>query len=140
MPDNNRVDYIYQVNNRAGSRWTSYKWLTVNNPPQLLTRRRAAGTAGLWQCGLMAAAPGLQWAGWREQWRGNSGNPGTPGSLCRCADTLQRAGEEPDPGPEKTPERTTETFYSKDFESPKFIQLKDWVVQNLVIVYFMGRL
>lgn len=27
-------------------------------PSSLLTRRRGAGTAGLWQCGLTAAAPG----------------------------------------------------------------------------------
>lgn len=69
-----------------------------------------AGTAGLWRCGLTAAAPGQQSAEWRAPWRGSSGNPETHGSLCRCADTLLRAGAEPDPGPEKTPEETTKTF------------------------------
>ncbi len=115
---NNLVDYIYQVNNRVDSRWTGYRKLTANSQQKvfiiasiitssLLTRRRAAGTAGLWQCGLTAAAPGQRWAGWRARWRGNSGNPGTPGSPCRCADTQQTAGGAPDPGPERTPEETT---------------------------------
>lgn len=79
-----------------------------------------AGTEGLWQCGLMAAAPGQQLAGWRVQWRGNSGNPGIPGSLCHCADTLQTAGEEPDPGPETTPEETMETFNNNTRVQSKF--------------------
>ncbi|KAF3835334.1 hypothetical protein F7725_027892 [Dissostichus mawsoni] len=66
-------------------------------------QRRGAGTAGPWRCGLAAAAPGPQPAGWRGPWRGSSGSPGRPGSPCRCADTLQRAGGGPGPDPGMTP-------------------------------------
>lgn len=71
----------------------------------LLTKTRAAGTAGRWQCGPKAAAPGLRWVGWRVQWRGSSDNPRTPGSRYRFADTPPTAGEERDQGPETTPEQ-----------------------------------
>lgn len=74
-----------------------------------LTRRRAAGTAGQRPCGPGAAAPARRSAGWRAPWRGSSGSPETPGSPCRCADTLQTAAGAPGPGPGTTPERGEKT-------------------------------
>lgn len=66
---------------------------------------RVAGTAGPWQCGLKAAAPGRQSAGWRAQWPGSSDNPGTPASPSRCAGTPLTAGAAPARGPGTTPEQ-----------------------------------
>lgn len=66
VPHNNPLDYIYQVNNRAapakpgtGDSHLMVKGKLIIIPPStLLTRRRAAGTAGQWPCGPTAAAPG----------------------------------------------------------------------------------
>lgn len=69
----------------------------------LLTRKRAAGTAGRWRCDRGAAALVRRSAGWPGRLRDSSGNPETHGSLFHCADTRRTTGGAHDPDPERTP-------------------------------------
>lgn len=69
----------------------------------LLTRKRAAGTAGRWRCDRGAAALVRRSAWWRGRLRDSSDNPETHGSLFHCADTRPTAGGAHDPDPERTP-------------------------------------